>query len=217
MKIAVIIAAGGEGKRMGHRKQFLPLLNSSVVETTLAVFRKVKGLSEIVLVVSPEDVGLAKNIPGVKVVEGGKERQDSVANGLKAVSPDTDLVLIHDGARPLITIDVIDKAISEAVKYGAAVVGVPAKDTVKVVGDDLLVESTPERKKLWLIQTPQVFKYSIITQAHKQAKSKLTDDAGLVEAMGGKVKMVMGTYENLKITTPEDVLIAETILKRRGS
>jgi len=217
MKIAVIIAAGGEGKRMGHRKQFLPLLNSSVVETSLTVFRKVKDLSEIVLVVSPEDVGLAKNIQGVKVVEGGQERQDSVANGLKAVSPDTDLVLIHDGARPLITIDVIDKAISEAVKYGAAVVGVPAKDTVKVVGDDLLVESTPERKKLWLIQTPQVFKYAIITQAHKQAKSKLTDDAGLVEAMGGKVKMVMGTYENLKITTPEDVLIAETILKRRGS
>lgn len=214
MKITAIITAGGTGKRMGKKKQFLPFAGDTIVGTTLRILQQIKKIDEIILVVDKSEMDKAKGL-GIKVVAGGEERQDSVANGLKAVSSGTELVVIHDGARPLITTEVIEKAIEEGVKYGAAVVGVPAKDTVKVVGDDLFVEETPDRNKLWLIQTPQVFKYDIITQAHAEIKDKMTDDAGLVERIGVKVKMVMGSYENLKITTPEDIRVAEAILKGR--
>lgn len=215
MKTSVIIAAGGVGKRMGRKKQFLPLAGSSVLEWTISAFKKVKAVSEIIIVVDYEEMERAKNL-GVKVVAGGKERQDSVKNGMKVVSPDTDIVLIHDGARPLITIDIIDKAIRVAAEYGAAVVGVPAKDTIKRVGDDLFVKDTVDRNTIWQAQTPQAFKYEIITRALARSKGPATDDSKLVEDLGIKVKMVMGSYENIKITMPEDLVIAESILRSRN-
>jgi 2-C-methyl-D-erythritol 4-phosphate cytidylyltransferase len=214
MKIAVIIAAGGSGKRMGHPKQFLPLAGKAVVEWTIEVFRKIKAVGQIVLAVSEDDLERAKNL-GVTVVAGGEERGNSVKNGLKAISPDCDLVIIHDGARPLITPDIIEKAISEAKEHGAAVVGVPVKDTIKRVGDDLMIKETVDRQALWQAQTPQVFKYEIITRAYAKKRSA-TDDAKLVEDLGIKVKIVMGSYENIKITTPEDLIVAEAILRSRN-
>ena len=214
MKVAVIIAAGGSGKRMGRPKQFLPLAGKAVVEWTIEVFRKIKVVGQIVLAVPEDDLERAKNL-GVTVVAGGEERGDSVKNGLKAVAPDTDIVMIHDGARPLITPDIIEKAISEAKEYGAAVVGVPVKDTIKRVGDDLIIKDTVDRQALWSAQTPQVFKYEIITRAYAK-KGSATDDAKLVEDLGIKVKMVMGSYENIKITTPEDLIVAEAILRSRN-
>ena len=214
MKIAVIIAAGGSGKRMGRPKQFLPLAGKAVVEWTIEVFRKIKVVGQIVLAVPEDDLERAKNL-GVTVVAGGEERGDSVKNGLKAVAFDTDIVMIHDGARPLITPDIIEKAISEAKEYGAAVVGVPVKDTIKRVGDDLIIKDTVDRQALWSAQTPQVFKYEIITRAYAK-KGSATDDAKLVEDLGIKVKMVMGSYENIKITTPEDLIVAEAILRSRN-
>ncbi|KAF0133131.1 MAG: 2-C-methyl-D-erythritol 4-phosphate cytidylyltransferase [Candidatus Saganbacteria bacterium] len=215
MKISVIIAAGGFGRRMGKPKQFLPLLGKSVIEWTLDVFKSIKTIKQIVLVVSGDDIGKAKSF-GVEVVEGGVERQDSVSNGLKLISADTDFVIVHDGARPLITPDIIEKAISDAKIYGAAVVGVPIKDTLKRVDKDLMVCDTVDRSIIWQAQTPQVFKYEIITRAYKNAKSKATDDSKLVEDLGIKVKMVMGLYENIKITTPEDLIAAEAIIRRRN-
>ena len=214
MKIAVIIAAGGTGKRMGQPKQFLPLAGKAVIAWTLEVFQKIKSIEQIVLVVAEEELERAKNL-NVPVVEGGEQRGDSVKSGLKAVSPDTDLVIIHDGARPLITPDIIEKAISEAKEHGAAVVGVPVKDTIKRVGDDLMIKETVDRQILWQAQTPQVFKYEIITRAYAKKRSA-TDDAKLVEDLGIKVKMVMGSYENIKITTPEDLIVAEAILRSRN-
>jgi len=214
MKVAVIIAAGGSGKRMGRPKQFLPLAGKAVVEWTIEVFRKIKVVGQIVLAVPEDDLERAKNL-GVTVVAGGEERGDSVKNGLKAVAFDTDIVMIHDGARPLITPDIIEKAISEAKEYGAAVVGVPVKDTIKRVGDDLIIKDTVDRQALWSAQTPQVFKYEIITRAYAK-KGSATDDAKLVEDLGIKVKMVMGSYENIKITTPEDLIVAEAILRSRN-
>jgi 2-C-methyl-D-erythritol 4-phosphate cytidylyltransferase len=214
MKVAVIIAAGGSGKRMGRPKQFLPLAGKAVVEWTIEVFRKIKVVGQIVLAVPEDDLERAKNL-GVTVVAGGEERGDSVKNGLKAVAFDTDIVMIHDGARPLITPDIIEKAISEAKEYGAAIVGVPVKDTIKRVGDDLIIKDTVDRQALWSAQTPQVFKYEIITRAYAK-KGSATDDAKLVEDLGIKVKMVMGSYENIKITTPEDLIVAEAILRSRN-
>ena len=215
MKVAAIIAAGGSGKRMGQRKQFLPLAGRSVLEWTISAFKNVPGISEIILVVSPDDLDRAKNL-SAKITASGAERQDSVKNGMKLVAPDTDIVVVHDGARPLITADIIEKAIKEAMEYGACVVGVPVKDTIKRVGDDLFVEGTVDRDNLWQAQTPQAFKYEIITRALKKAKAKMTDDAKLVEDLKIKVKMVLGSYENIKITTPEDMAIAEEILRRRN-
>lgn len=215
MKVAAIIAAGGSGKRMGRPKQFLPLLGRMVLEWSLEVFKKIRSIEQIILTVSGDDLERARNL-GVLVTEGGVARQDSVANGLKLVSPDCDLVLIHDGARPLITPDIVEKAIAEAGEHGAVAVGVPVTDTIKQVeSGEWTVEKTVDRGKLWSAQTPQVFKYEIITQAYKKAKRKVTDDAQLVEDLGIKVKMIMGSYQNIKITSPEDLLIAEAILRSR--
>jgi 2-C-methyl-D-erythritol 4-phosphate cytidylyltransferase len=217
MKVAAIIAAGGSGKRMGQRKQFLPLAGKSVLEWTISAFKNASSISEIILVVSPDDLERAENL-GVKITAGGAERQDSVKNGLKLISSDFDIIVIHDGVRPLITADIIEKSIKEAKEFGACIVGVPVKDTIKRVGDDLFIEGTVDRDALWQAQTPQAFKYEIITRALKKAKGKgkATDDAKLVEDLGIKVKMVMGSYENIKITTPEDLVIAEAILRRRN-
>ena len=148
----------------------------------------------------------------VDVCVGGKRRQDSVAAGLKQLKK-CEWVIIHDGARPLVTKELIEEGLKAAQETGAAIAAVPVTDTIKVAGDDRIVHQTPSRQNLWAVQTPQVFRSGIITEAHQKAKGEATDDASLVEQAGYKVKLYTGSYDNIKITNPRDLLIAEMIIK----
>lgn len=217
IKTVVIIVAGGSGKRMGKPKQFLPLMGKPIVERTVKVFKNCKSVSAIILVVPEEDFAKAKGF-GVKLASAGKERTDSVRSGLKLVPADADIVLIHDGARPLITQDIIKRVIAAVRKTGAAIAGVPVKDTIKTINNkQYTINKTLDRDSLWMAQTPQAFKKDIIMKAYAKAKGPATDDAKLAEDLGVKVIIVMGSYENIKITTPEDILAAEAILKGRNA
>ena len=151
---------------------------------------------------------------------GGQTRQDSVYNGLQAISHDSDIVLIHDGARPFVTKEMIVRAVNEIKTCGAVIVAMPVKDTIKTVGEDGFVMNTLDRELLWQVQTPQIFKKDLIIEAHERAKRlslQATDDSRLVERLGEKVKVIRGSYENIKITTPEDIKIAEEILRSKQS
>ncbi|OGC09349.1 2-C-methyl-D-erythritol 4-phosphate cytidylyltransferase [candidate division WOR-1 bacterium RIFCSPLOWO2_12_FULL_45_9] len=217
MKTVAIISAAGCGKRMGRPKQFLEICGRSILERTLAVFESTQLINEIILVVNAEDIekaGRLKFSKIKKIVAGGRERRASVFNGLKALSEEAEIVVIHDGARPFVTTEIIEQAIAEARQCGAVVVGVPSQDTIKKVESRTLnVERSLNREEIWAAQTPQVFKKEIILQAY-QNQSQATDDAMLVEKMGLPVKMVMGSYRNIKITTPEDLEIAEGLINR---
>ena len=190
-----------------------------VLSYVLAVFDGCKSIDQIVLVVNEKSLkacqqliaeeGLSKPI---EVCVGGKRRQDSVAAGLKKLK-DCEWVVIHDGARPLVTKDIIKRGLEAAKETGAAVAAVPVTDTVKVAGDDRIVHQTPPRQNLWAVQTPQIFRLDIITNAYQKAKGEATDDASLVEQAGYKVKLYMGSYDNIKITTTNDLLIAEALSK----
>lgn len=225
-KIAAIIVAGGRGKRMGTtvKKQFIKLRDKEVLAHTIEAFNKVDEISEIIVVVGQEDVervreeivaryGLNKVS---KIVVGGKERQDSVYNGLVATSDEVEYVMIHDGARPFISETVIQRAIEKTKKYKATIVAVPVKDTIKVINIETeTVEHTPPREKLWAVQTPQSFDKKLLLEAYENAHQKgllVTDDSMIVEAYGKKVQVVLGEYTNIKITTPEDLVIGESIL-----
>lgn len=224
MQISAIIAAGGRGKRMNSAlsKQFLCIKGHPILSYTLNIFEAVDEIKEIVLVVGPADIDYTREhiikkyrYKKVRMVEGGQERQDSVYNGLKGLSPQTDIVVIHDAVRPFVKRDMIFKSIEMAKTYKAVGVAVPVKDTIKVVGEDGFVKSTPERKNLWAIQTPQTFDYDLIVYAHEKARRDGfygTDDTVLVERLGHNVKIIEGAYENLKITTPEDIIIAENFV-----
>ena len=227
-KITAIIAAAGKGQRMnrGINKQFIILKGKPVLMHTLEVFDNHPLVEKIVIVTGKDEIKFCQeNIlkrfnfqKRIKVVAGGKERQDSVYNGLQEVN-ESGLVIIHDGARPFLTKDMISSLSVSAKKYGAAIIGVPVKDTVKIVDEEQFVQGTPDRRTLWLIQTPQCFKREVILKAHEVAKSEGfygTDDASLVERIGIKVKILTGSYENIKITTPEDLIIGENILKGRN-
>jgi 2-C-methyl-D-erythritol 4-phosphate cytidylyltransferase len=197
-----------------------------IIVHTLRVFQAAQEIYECVLVCGqweegfyrPEflrNFGLTKRI---QVIRGGQERQDSVYCGLAKVSSDCSYVMIHDGARPLVTVDLISR-VAAAVKITDAVtVGVPVKDTIKRTDADGFITDTLPRERLWHIQTPQAFRRELIVRAHEQAQTAGfygTDDASLVERLGDLVKIIPGSYENLKITTPEDIIVAETILKGR--
>jgi len=211
MTTVAIITAAGQGKRMGRPKQFLELDGQTILELTLAVFDRTKCIDSIILVVNQEDIERTRDFKFsklIKVVAGGAERQDSVRAGLAVLPNDCSLVAIHDGARPFITSEIIESAVKEAEKSGAVVVSVPVKDTIRTT------EKTLKRDELWAVQTPQVFKKELILEAFEKYGSKpVTDDAMLVEKLGRPVKMVMGSYSNIKITTPEDLIIAQAILK----
>lgn len=222
-----IIVAAGQGKRMGTgvSKQYLMLGDKPVVVHALQAFDEQPVIEAMVLVVAPSDVEHVKNgivrkyefKKPVLVVEGGQERQQSVYNGLKALVRfgDVEIVVIHDGVRPLVTGQMIQDSICAADRYGAAVVGVPVKDTIKKVDGQQFVVCTPERSELWLVQTPQAFKYHLIWEAHEKALQDGfcgTDDAMLVERLGHPVKMVMGSYCNIKITTREDLILAREFI-----
>jgi len=147
-----------------------------------------------------------------EVCTGGKRRQDSVAAGLKLLK-NSEWVIIHDGARPLLTQDLIERGLEAAKETGAAIAGVPVTDTIKLVGDDRTVIDTPSRSHLWAVQTPQIFRYAILQEAYQHIMNDVTDDAALVEQIGSKVKVYMGSYDNIKITSPHDLAVAEALLK----
>jgi 2-C-methyl-D-erythritol 4-phosphate cytidylyltransferase len=222
MQVNAIIAAGGQGRRMNSSvsKQFLKIKGYPIIYYTLNKFEKMDIISSIVLVLSKDDMDYTKEeiisrygFKKVIMVEGGNERQDSVYNGLRVLPPQTDIVVIHDAVRPFIPMRLIEKSVEFAKKHKAVGVAVPVKDTIKVVDNNNIIKNTPNRKTLWAMQTPQTFSYELIMDAYEKARSDGfygTDDTVLVEHMGLPVKIIEGAYENIKITTPEDVLFAET-------
>ena len=221
----VVIVAAGTGSRMnmGINKQFIKLEGKEIIAYTIEKFYNNSNIEDIVVVVKEDESEFFKkeildkyNFKNVKIAYGGKERQDSVYNGLKLLDEKCDVVLIHDGARPFVSDKIIDKSIEEAKEHKAIVVGVPVKDNIKVIDNDKNIVDTPNRSVLWAVQTPQTFDYNILIDAYKDAfKNKFygTDDAMLVERIGYKVKMLEGSYNNIKITTQEDLNIGSQILR----
>ncbi len=229
MKVTVLIPAAGTGSRMGAavNKQYLSLADRPILAHTLSLFDRHPAVNRIVVISPREEIPFCRTevveryrFEKVReLVEGGAERQDSVRNGLAAcgAAPE-DIVLIHDGVRPLFPADRIDEVIDSARRVGGCVVGVPVKDTIKQV-EGGMIRQTPDRRSLWLAQTPQAFSFAIIRSAHEQALQdgfRGTDDASLVERLGHPVAMVEGSYRNIKITTPEDLLVAQAFLGSSG-
>ncbi|MFC0560692.1 2-C-methyl-D-erythritol 4-phosphate cytidylyltransferase [Halalkalibacter alkalisediminis] len=225
MKYSVVIPAAGQGKRMkaGKNKQFLELRGEPLIVHTLRLFEQDSLCDTIVLVANGEECEIMRELADAHqfkkvkaIIEGGKERQDSCKNGVDSLKTEQ-VVLIHDGARPFVTYDVIRRLVHKADETGAAIAAVPVKDTIKRVKEGVVVD-TQNRAELWSVQTPQAFKWSLIKEAHTRAKEagKVgTDDASLVEWLGHEVAIVEGDYQNIKLTTPDDLLFAEAILKER--
>lgn len=223
----VIIVAAGSGSRMKRdiNKQFIKLNEKEIIVHTIEKFYRNSNIDDIVVVIKEnEEDYFIKNImnkngfSNIKLAYGGNERQDSVYNGLKKLNKDCDIVLVHDGARPFVNETIIENSIKKAKENNAVVVGVPVKDTIKVVDGDGNIVDTPNRSKLWSVQTPQAFKYKIITKAYEDAYNSNyygTDDAMLVERIGYNVKMIEGSYDNIKITTDEDLHFGMQILKKQ--
>ncbi len=229
MYVSAILLAAGRGIRFNPRvsKTLIKINSKPLIVYSLITLSKHPYIRDIIVVVNAlNKKGIAKAIRDYAIkkvkaiVLGGKERQDSVQMGLKAADRHTDLVLIHDAVRPFIDKSIVSSAITEAKRSGAAITGVPVKATIKEAGSNYIVARTLNRNKLWEIQTPQVFKRNLILGAYKKyAKLPATDDSMLVEKLGVKVKVVEGSYFNIKITTPEDLVIAEAIqrsFKRRA-
>jgi 2-C-methyl-D-erythritol 4-phosphate cytidylyltransferase len=224
--ISAVIVAAGKGSRMNANvsKPYLPLMDKPILIHTLECFERQNEIDEIVLVCGSQDVSLCKELIDTyslkkvkRIVPGGEERQDSVYKGLQNATGEW--VLIHDGVRPFISDRLILMLIREVQLKEAAILAVPVKDTVKVVDEQGSVVSTPLRKSLWAIQTPQAFRLSLLKKAYEHAAQigfEGTDDASLVELMGLPVHIVHGDYENIKITTPEDLWIAEALIRKRG-
>lgn len=225
MKRIALIPAAGMGKRMGAsiNKQYLLLDNKPILAHTIELFQQAGFIDEIYPVVPSGEIEYCRihvveryALDKVKkIVAGGEERQNSVLNGLRAIDcADDDVVLIHDGVRPFVPLHAVQRSIELALEFDGAVVAVPVKDTVKIVRN-ALVTATPARDSLWLAQTPQTFRYAAIRAAHELADSDGftgTDDASLLERIGKKVHVVIGDYRNIKITTPEDLVLAEAFL-----
>ena len=215
--------AAGEGKRMGGTEKPLALLGGTpLLVRVIDVFQACPSVSQIVLVVNEKSAEHYRRLvseegwPKVSdVCIGGRRRQDSVAAGLRQLDR-CQWVVIHDGARPLVTVDLIERGLAAAGETGAAVAAVPVTDTIKLAGNDGMVRNTPPRRSLWAVQTPQVFRSDIITEAYLKAKGDVTDDASLVEQLGYRVKLYPGAYDNIKVTTPDDLALAEVLWQRYG-
>lgn len=227
MNVHVLIPAAGVGRRMAAdiNKQYLSIGGRPILAHTIEIFEQHPLINSITLIAPADEIGYCRDdIVGQfgfskvgQIVAGGKERQDSVRNGLQACGAAADdIILIHDAVRPLLPVELINTVIEQTVASGAALVAVPAKDTIKVVEQGQVVE-TPDRRTLWLAQTPQSFRYHLIATAYEKAYKEgyqATDDAELVEWLGEPVSIVPGSYRNLKITTPEDLLLAETFMQQ---
>jgi len=230
VQAVAIIVAGGSGKRMLHDrpKQYVPLAGIPILARSLITFQKTPSVGRIILVVPAGDreyvrdeiVDRYRITKARQIQEGGEKRQDSVGKGLEMVTNGDDIVLIHDGVRPFATQALIESSISEAARSGAAVPVIPSADTVKMIDEDGGVRHTLDRAALRLAQTPQAFKREIIVEAFESACREGfcgTDDASLVERMGVPVRAIPGLPHNIKITTPEDLLLGEFLLKRSES
>jgi 2-C-methyl-D-erythritol 4-phosphate cytidylyltransferase len=230
MKVSAIIVAAGKGLRFmeGARKQFFSLAGKPVLCHTLDKFEASPAVHSIILVVGQDekDYCLKEIVEKYRyskvsqIVGGGKRRQDSVKNGIDALSPDAGIVVIHDGVRPFVTDEMIEKSVHSAMEVGASVTAVPVKDTIKLSGPDGMVSKTLERDALWQVQTPQAFQVGLIKDAYQKAARDGftgTDDASLVERLGLKVHLLPGSYSNIKITTPEDLTLAQMLLQTQGS
>lgn len=224
--VKAIVLAAGQGKRMGTKtpKQYLLLHGHEVLYYSLKVFEE-SPVDEIILVTGEEEISWCRGhivekygFSKVKrIIAGGRERYDSVYGGLLAAEP-CDYVLIHDGARPLITEEIIERVLCGAMEYESCTTGMPVKDTIKVVDEEDMAEDTPDRKSLWAIHTPQGFSYPVIRRAHEKFREgrfqiPVTDDTMLAELfLRKRTKLVKGSYKNIKVTTPEDMELAEVFL-----
>lgn len=220
-KVSAIIVAAGDSQRMGGvDKLFAPLGAKPVLARVLDAFENCKKVDQIVLVMGAKNIEEGRRIVALghwtkltDICLGGKRRQDSVAEGLRTVK-ETDWVIIHDGARPFVTVDLIERGLEAAKETGAAVAAVPVTDTIKFVKDSEIVRQTLPRQNLRAVQTPQVFRADIIKNTYKFVPGDVTDDAALVEKAGYKVKLYMGSYDNIKITTPDDLAVAGALWQK---
>lgn len=226
-RVCAIVLAAGSSTRFGAsvRKQFINLADKPLVVWCLETLNKSEKIDEIILVVNQDAISYCQENEFFKldkiqqIVAGGKERQDSVMAGLKSIYTTPDYVLIHDGVRPFITEEMIDKTLEAAALYGASAVATKVTDTVKEANNELFVERTIPREKLWCVQTPQTFQYPLLIAAYHWAfdmKLSVTDDTTIVEQFGKPVKLVPSSHLNIKITTPDDLILAEAILKLKG-
>jgi len=222
-RTGVIIVGAGTGRRIGKDKIFLPLADKPLLAWSVDICQHCELIDQIIIVLNERNLKLGAELTAQrgwsKVAEvclGGQRRQDSVKLGLKVLKNCT-LVIIHDGARPFLTHGLIHNGLKAVEKTGAASAAVPVKDTIKLSDDHLVVSETLERRKLWAIQTPQIFSFDIITEAHEKVADDVTDDASLAERLGYKVKLYRGSYQNIKVTTPEDWILAEAIAQERES
>lgn len=223
MKTSVVIVCAGNSTRMGGvNKILLPLGERLVIGVTMQAFQKCESVEEIIIVARESDIPAIReeaDKAGITKLKecttGGATRQESVINGIRCISKGIQLVAIHDGARPLVKPEHIEKVIKDASVFGGATLGVPVKDTIKTVDGGLIID-TPPRSSLYITQTPQIFKRDLYFEGVDFALEHgldFTDDCQLVEAIGGKVAMTVGDYTNIKITTPEDIKLAEVLLK----
>ncbi len=220
---AVVVAAGSSQRMEGTDKTFAPLLGRPLLFYSLMSLHSSSLVSYIVLVLSRDNLAKGRELVESnqwgkvdQLCTGGQRRQDSVSNGLRHLS-DCEWVLVHDAARPLLDEGMIQRGLSAALEAGAAVAAVPVKDTIKVTDSQGLVVDTPSRDTLWAVQTPQIFRRDLLEKAHRRISETVTDDARMVELIGGRVKVFHGSYDNLKVTTPEDLTIVEAILAARSS
>ena len=225
-QVGAIIVAAGESRRMsGVDKIFSPILGLPLIFHTVEAFEACALVGGLVLVLPPGKVeqGRAlvkergwRKLTDKGVCQGGLRRQDSVRLGLECL-PEFPWVAVHDGARPCVLPELVERGFEAAQETGAAVAAVPARDTVKRVSSAGLVEDTLSRDSLWMVQTPQVFKYELLLQAHRSCTETVTDDAAMVETLGHRVKVFMGSYSNLKVTSQEDLAVAELLLMKRNA
>ena len=225
MSVCAVVPAGGTGTRMGGTvpKQFLELNGKPILYYTLKTLQDCGIISELILVVPEKEYDnactdwLGKPEIVTKVVVGGEKRQDSVYNGFCELSPQTEIVLVHDGVRPFLSHQMIQESVDAAREYGAAITAIPVNDTIKRVDDSGLVSQTVDREGLWRVQTPQVFRYELLQEAFKKANSEKfygTDEGTLIEHLGKPVKVVEGSEQNIKITRPEDLRLSEIFISK---
>lgn len=225
MNVCAIVPAGGQGKRMGGSvpKQFQSLMGHPILYYTIKTLHESELIDSIILVVPEQEIENSRKAwlghPSIvkKVVMGGEKRQDSVFNGYQSVPTDTDIVLVHDGVRPFLSVEMIKESIHTAHKFGAAVTGIPIHDTIKQVDNARKVQRTIEREGLWRIQTPQAFRYNLLGEAFQNAQRNSfygTDEGALIEHLGQEIRIVDGYEWNLKITRPEDLIVGESLVAK---
>jgi 2-C-methyl-D-erythritol 4-phosphate cytidylyltransferase len=214
-----IIVAAGSSQRMGIDKTFTEVGGKPIVSWSIDICQDSSIISDIILVFNSNNIDLGKKLCAQRnwtkvtsICVGGKRRQDSIQQGLNKTS-DCEWVLIQDGARPFITEDMISRGMAAAEKTGAAIAAVPVKDTIKQGDINLFVKQTLDRDSLWAVQTPQIYRFDIIAEAYKNIEDEVTDDAAMVEKLGYEIKIFMGSYKNIKITTQEDLIMADIIAR----